>query len=76
MIPVMAKKSRKAVPSRRNCRQAVCVPDACTAAVDQVVETAAVEQLHEPADEPPADESPSDCKVHWFLRLSAWIAGV
>jgi hypothetical protein len=72
----MAKKSRKAVPSIRNCRQAVCVPDVCTAAVDQVMETAAVEQLHEPAGESAADQQPSDCKIHWFLRLSAWIAGV
>jgi hypothetical protein len=74
MIPLMARK-RKAVLRNQKARGADLAPEVETAMLEEPAETAALEVPALDLDEP-AEDSANDCKVHWFWRMSAWIAGV
>jgi len=70
----MARK-RKAEMRNRKARRADLAPEVETAALEVPAETAALDVPAQAADEP-AEESSTDCKVHWVWRVGAWIAGV
>jgi hypothetical protein len=71
----MARKQRKPVMRNSKARRADLSPEVEHAVLEVPQETAALEEPAQAIDDQGGD-SASDCKVHWFLRLSAWIAGV
>lgn len=74
-IRSMARKQRKAVLRNQKARRADLAPVVETAMLEVPAETAALEVPALALDDQDKD-SANDCKVHWFWRMSAWIAGV
>jgi hypothetical protein len=70
----MARK-RKAVMRNQKARRADLAPEVETATLEVPAETAVLEEPAQALDDQDED-SANDCKVHWFWRMSAWIAGV
>ena len=70
----MARK-RKAVMRNQKARRADLAPEVETAIIEDAAETSALEETALALDDQDKD-SAIDCKVHWFWRMSAWIAGV
>lgn len=73
-IPLMARK-RKAVMRNQKARRADLAPEVESAMLEVPAETAALEETAQALDDQ-GEDSAADCKVHWFWRMSAWVAGV